>query len=440
MRGTWPWLLAVPLLLAGCGGDSWLGSDEGPPLPGKRTSVLLLDRQLTADPSLSDLPIRLPAPAVNADWPQHGGTPTHAMQHLAAADQLNLAWSVRIGGGSTKMSQLLPQPLVVGGKVYAMDAFGAVVALDANDGNELWRFTPESAGLEDGIIGGGLSFGNGLLVATLSSGTVVGLDAERGVERWRQSLAVPLRSAPTIADGIVLVITADNQVYGLSAGSGQPVWRHAGLFESAGVLGGPSAAVDRGIAVVPYSSSEVFALRIDSGRPLWNDTLQRPRRTEALAQINDIDGDPVIDGDLVYVGGYGGQLAALDMQRGVRAWDIDLTTTQTPWLAGDFLYVLTDRDEIACIVKSSGRIRWVSPTLKETKLASGAAPTTWSGPVLVGDRLLLGSSKGEAVAMSPYNGQILSRLSLPAPVATPPVVANRTIYFLTETAELLAYR
>jgi outer membrane protein assembly factor BamB len=433
--------LLLALLLAACSGEGWYGEESAPPLPGERISVLLLERELTADPNLAGLPVRLPRPQANRDWPQSGGLPTHAMQHLAAADALQLAWSAGVGAGSAGSSQLLAEPLVADGRVYAMDAAGSVAAFNAESGVELWRFAPDEAGLEDAIIGGGLAFADGRVIATLSSGTVVGLDARNGLELWRQALTVPLRAAPTVADGVVLVVTADNQLYALAADSGQPIWRHAGLFESAGVLGGPSPAVDGGIAVVPYSSAEVFALRVDNGRPLWNDTLQRPRRTEALAQINDIDGDPVIDGDHVYVGGYGGQLAAIDIRHGIRSWDIDLTTTQTPWVAGDFLYALTDRGEIVCIQRESGRIRWVSPLRPPAGNGStSTAVASWSGPVLVGDRLLLANSDGEAIAMSPYNGEILGRLELTGPVMTPPVVADRTVYFLTENAELLAYR
>ncbi len=67
-----------------------------PPLPGKRVPVMLLERQLAADPHLADLPIRLPPPVVNPDWPQAGGVPSHAMHHLAANDDLKLAWRADI--------------------------------------------------------------------------------------------------------------------------------------------------------------------------------------------------------------------------------------------------------------------------------------------------------------------------------------------------------
>jgi outer membrane protein assembly factor BamB len=402
---------------------------------------MLLERQLTADPSLADLPIRLPPPVVNPDWPQSGGLPGHAMHHLAANDDLKLAWSADIGSGSAGDSQLLARPVVADGRVYTMDAEGLISAFKASDGQRLWQVKPDGLDTDGGLLGGGLAYNSGWLFATMSSGEVLGLNATNGTEIWRQSLALPLRAAPTVAQGRLIVVSADNQLYALDGQTGRPTWRHAGFFEGTGLLGGPSPAVSDGVVVVPYSSAEVFALRLDNGRPLWSDTVQRPRRTEALAQINDIDGHPVIEGDVVYVAGYGGQMAAIELRRGVRAWDLDLGSTQAPWLAGDFIYLLTTRNEMACLLRENGRIRWVSPLPRLTDPDDPAStPIAWTGPILVGDRLLIAGSNREALTMSPYNGEILGRLDLPGPVLVPPVAAGGMVYILTEDTQLLAYR
>ena len=77
-------LLAALVALAGCG---WFG-DKKQPLPGERISVLSLDRQLEPDPEIAKLPITLPPPVVNPDWPQAGGYPNHAMKHLSLPDRV----------------------------------------------------------------------------------------------------------------------------------------------------------------------------------------------------------------------------------------------------------------------------------------------------------------------------------------------------------------
>jgi outer membrane protein assembly factor BamB len=437
LRLTLLLMVSVSVLTA-CSG--WYGESEEAPLPGDRISVLLREQPLSIDPSIADLQITLPPVARNEGWPQHGGSPAYRPQHPAGPETGAVVWSAQVGENSTA-GQLLARPVVADGLAFAMDAKGSVSAFDIETGNLRWRKSHEDLALDEGIFGGGLAYDAGRLFIALTTGTVIRLDGGDGSELWRQALSLPLRSAPAVADGVVLVLTADNQVYALDQETGQPTWRHAGFFEASGVLGGPSPAVDGGIAVVPYSSAEVFALRIDNGRPLWSDTLERPRRTQGLAAINDIDGAPVIDNGRVYVGGRGGQMAAIDMRRGVRAWDADLAAVDTPWVVGDFLYLLTERSEVVCLVRKDGRIRWVAqlPLHVDPEDTSSDA-IKWKGPVLAGERLYLASSDGELITLSPFDGSEVGRTSLPAPAAATPVVADGTVFILTEDADLLAYR
>ena len=103
--------------------------------------------------------------------------------------------------------------------------------------------------------------------------------------------------------------------------------------------------------------------------------------------------------------------------------------------------MLTTRGEVVSLLRANGRVRWVSPLPRLNNPDDpGSSAIIWSGPILVGDRLLLVGSNGQAVTMSPYNGEILGRQELPGPVVIPPVVAQGTVYIVTENAELLAYR
>jgi outer membrane protein assembly factor BamB len=438
MIRRWLTLIALAALVAGCGG--WWGEDEDPPLPGKRVPVMLLEDGLSADSRIASVTVRLPAPVSNVAWPQSGGFPSHVMQHLAAGDSLNRAWDADVGAGSDDRQRISAVPVIADGRVHAMDSEGVVSAFDAASGSRIWQFEP--ADMEDDEhLGGGLALDAGWLFVVAGNGDVFGLDAETGSEVWRQSLNLPVRSSPATADGIVLVLTADNQLFALDGQTGDPLWTHAGIFEIAGLLGGPTPAVADGIVIVPYSSGELFALRLDTGRPIWADTLQRPRRTLGIAAISDLDGHPAIDDRRVFVGGHGGEMAAFDLQTGSRLWEIDLASTQTPWVAGDFIFTMSTRGEVVCLLRQGGAIRWVSPLPRlEDPEDVESEPIVWQGPILVGDRLIVAGSNEEAMAVSPYTGELLGRIEVPGPVRVPPVAANGTVYLLTDDGTLLAYR
>lgn len=434
-------LTAAAALLAGCSEGTWLGETEAPPLPGERKSVLLIEDEISADPRLAELNVILPPAVRNGDWPQAGGDPAHAMQHLEAAGAVEVAWRSGIGAGAGGGSRLLAGPVVAGGRVYAVDADGMTTAVDAATGAEVWQFYPDDVEEVDRLAGGAVVFAEGRLFVVTGNGMVYGLDAAAGTELWRRQIKAPIRSAPTVAQGHVLVSTADGQLYAFDTAAGELLWQHAGLFEPTGLLGGASPAVADGIVVAAYASGEVVALSLDNGQQLWSDTVLRPRRTLAIGTIADIVGDPVISGGRVFVAGVSGEMAALDLERGVRLWTAELTSIQTPWIAGNFIFMLTERNEVVCMVDQGGRIRWVStlPTLVDPENTE-SRQIRWTGPILVSDRLLLASSEGEVVTVSPFTGEVLATTEIGDGVSVPAAVADGTVFLLTDGAQLVALR
>jgi outer membrane protein assembly factor BamB len=264
----------------------------------------------------------------------------------------------------------------------------------------------------------------------------LGLDS--GELIWEGRIPAPLRSPPSVAEGRVLLRTADNQLFALDGNDGAVLWRHAGFFEPTGFLGGAPPAVAAGTAVVAYSSGEVFALQLADGRPLWSETVQRPRRTLAIDAIVDVSGAPVIDAERVYVAGQGGETAAIELLRGIRAWDAPLSSPQMPWIAGDFLFLVTDRGDLVCLLRQGGRIRWVTRLGEVRAPGSVAGAVIWAGPILVGGRLLLASTTGQLISVLPETGEIVATTRLPGPAARPPVAAGGRVFVLTDRAQLVA--
>ena len=83
-------------------------------------------------------------------------------------------------------------------------------------------------------------------------------------------------------------------------------------------------------------------------------------------------------------------------------------------------------------------VRAQLPRFKNTRRLEG--PIFWSGPVLASDRLIVASSEGRALAISPYDGAILGELRLRADVRIAPVLANETLFVLSDNGDLAAYR
>jgi outer membrane protein assembly factor BamB len=432
--------LSLAGLVLGLSGCSIFEEKVAPPLPGDRISILALEQSLEADAGLADLQVQLPTPFENANWPQAGGIPSHALHHLALGEDLTEAWRVSIGAGSDDENRMFSSPIVAGGRVFTMDSETSVRAFDTENGDEVWKtdLTPEDE--DEGNIGGGVSFEYGRVFATTSFGDVVALNPENGDVIWDVNLGVPLRAAPTIADGQVFVITFDSRIFALDADTGEINWDFEGGVETTGLLGAASPAFSNDTVVVPFASGEVFALRAANGQQAWNERLVRRRSYSSLTSLTDINAFPIIDRGVVYAASYSGRMIAVDLRTGNRLWDQEISTLQTPWIAGDFLFVVSTDGELVCLSRRNGLIRWVSPLGKYDDPEDKDDLIIWSGPILASDRLILVSNYGIAVAVSPYDGKILGQMELSDNASIPPVVAGGTIYILTDDAELVALR
>ena len=64
----------------------------------------------------------------------------------------------------------------------------------------------------------------------------------------------------------------------------------------------------------------------------------------------------------------------------------------------------------------------------------------WVGPVLAADRLIVAGSHGRVLSLSPYDGTMLGEIKLSSGVHVSPVVANETLYVLTDDADLIAFK
>jgi len=100
---------------------------------------------------------------------------------------------------------------------------------------------------------------------------------------------------------------------------------------------------------------------------------------------------------------------------------------------------MTGNADIVAMVRDTGKVRWVTP-LTRYEDAKARTPVLWGGPVLAGDRLLLTSSLGDLLAISPYTGEVLGKINVRDRVRLGPVIANRTIYILTDSGRLVALR
>ena len=149
-------------------------------------------------------------------------------------DELQLAWSIPLSQGGT-----MTTPLVHDGVMFLTDTNNILLALDARDGKELWRYQRQSTNL-DGRRQGIALYGDSVFVPH-NDLVLVALNARTGEVRWESAITAPvdeplrgyyaLRGAPMVAAGMIIQgVTATNAplggfIVGLDIATGVERWR-----------------------------------------------------------------------------------------------------------------------------------------------------------------------------------------------------------------------
>jgi outer membrane protein assembly factor BamB len=304
-----------------------------------------------------------------------------------------------------------------------------VTAFSAAGGGVAWKayLRPENEKAELGF-GGGLAADGDRIYAATGFGRVVALNADNGKALWTKALGVPIRTSPTAVGGKVFVVNSESQLYALSGADGAELWVSRGLPEGASLLSNVSPAVVGNMLVVSFPSGEVTALDIATGQPKWTDSVSGGAIGSSLTTIGDA-ARPVIDNDIVFASSASGRMIATVAKSGERVWSKDLRAGQTPWVAGDTVFVVDTSGNAYALARKTGKTRWVAK-LPDDRL--------WSGPILAGGKLWVVSSKGLLAGLDARSGEIVSRSDLGNPVFIPPVVAGGRMYVLTDKANLIA--
>jgi len=432
-------LALIPQVCTGCTG--WWGEREAPRIPGNRISVLSEQRPpltITGDQRL----VSIPRPHRNTSWPQAGGFAHHAMHHLSAPGSLTKIWSRALGGGSSKYQQLLGSPVIFEGKIYVITADAVVTELKASNGEKGWS---KKLGLllgkgSEGTLGGGLAVSGNLLFATTGAGIVFCMDRRNGKVIWTKNIGTPIRSGPAIYDGQVIVSDITNKTYSFDKNNGSRRWQHSGILERAIFMGGSSPAASKSIVVVSHSSGELVAIGAQNGNQLWIESLVGKRKADPISNISHSRGNPIIDRNLVVASSNSGRTIATDLASGTRVWETNFGSSESPWVAGEYVYLVTTNRQLVCLVRQTGKVVWVTQLKSFENSRDKEKPIQWTGPVLAGDRVLVAGSSGEVWSLSPFDGEPLGKIRVSNALYLSPVVADEIVYFLDDNARLYAYR
>ncbi len=417
--------------LAACG-----TSDEK--LTGQRFAIGASDAAAVANVAAS---IRLPRAVSNAEWTDVNGSPQHKFGHAALSTTPTLRWSADIGTGVGRNTRITSGPVAGGGLVYALDGGSTITAL-SSDGTVAWSLdtTPVGEKSVDGS-GGGVSYANGVVYAGTGFGELLAIDAASGSVLWRRMFEAAIRSTPTSDGRSVFVVTRGDVAYAVDAKNGALDWVQRGAASSTGGLeGGASPAISGRQVVVPFSSGEVIAVRSNTGELRWKEGIGGARAATSLAFIGDISGDPVIDGNSVYVSNLAGETVKLNLTSGARSWTLGAGASDAVWSVGGSVFLVSDHAQLMRVNASNGSVIWAQQLPQFEKPEKREDMIRHYGPVLAGGLMWVAGRDGQLRGFEPEGGQLVSSATIPGGAAAAPIIVGGLMYIVSLNGELHAFQ
>ena len=351
--------------------------------------------------------------------------PPAELEPLETALSVATVWKTDIGDGGGRGGIGLV-PTLRGERIYAAEADGEVVALDAATGKKLWV---SDTGL---ALSGGPGSDESIVVIGSENGEVVTLDAVSGNELWRTRVSSEVLTPPRISEGAVIVRTVDGKLVALDSESGQLRWTYDRTVPVLSLRGTAAPALDSGLVIGGFDSGRLVAVDIKDGQTVWESRIAVPKGRTELERLVDIDAEPLIVDGVVYVVTFQGRIAALDVLSGEVEWRRDMSSHAGIGVDDDAIYVTDASGHIWSLDRSSSASAWRQKKLENRR---STAPRRFESYVVVGDL------EGYVHWLQIDDGELAGRVRIgKGPIVTAPLVGDELIYVYNSDGTLAALR
>ena len=429
--------IGLIILVVGCSAkDTRLGGERK--MPDGSVFVDSKAQFLVKSPPALDLPDA----RLNTEWTHQGGNAQHYSGHVALSSDLTLQWVTAIGQGDGRRSEISASPVIQGDRIFTLDSESLVTALRL-DGSIIWQRNVSKAYSDvNEAFGGGLAVQGNNLFVTTGFGTVLALSVLSGEVYWEQDLTSFGGASPTVVDDLLYVPARDGAAWAIETSTGRVKWQVIGQSVQSNYTGGPGVAVSDKYALFPFGSGDLLAAFRLGGQRSWNSILSGARLGRARGQVQDLTGQPVIEGSVVYLANSSGRMAAMDLDTGLRLWTANQGSQEGIFVVGSSLFTVSDENNLIRVSKADGKLVWSTPLPNSTQTSGlrRGKSVVHHGPILSGGRLLLASSDALIRQFDPANGDLIKIIKMPSGAASAPIVVDGTLYVLSTNGNLLAFR
>lgn len=282
-------------------------------------------------------------------------------------------------------------PAVVGSSVYAAAQDGTVARFDS--GGQVWRI---NAGQP---ISGGVGADGNLVVVATAKGEVLAFD-NSGKAVWTARVTSEVLAAPQIGEGLVLVRSGDNRVFGLDAADGKRKWVYQRSTPALSLRSNVGVTLAGKAALAGFPGGKLVAIALNNGAAIWEATVALPKGSTELERVSDVTSAPVVAGREVCAAAYQGRVACFDLASGNHLWSRDMSSAAGIDVDERNVYVTDEKGAVHALDRANGATVW-----KQDKLFMRQV----SRPIALINHVAVGDYQGVVHLLRRDNGAFAAR-------------------------------
>ncbi|HYE34077.1 outer membrane protein assembly factor BamB [Methylocaldum sp.] len=350
--------------------------------------------------------------------------PPAELEDFEPAVKMTVLWDASVGKGYAKQYVNLV-PAVTEDKVFAADRKGKVQARSRLNGDKLW-----SVDIELPVSAGPVA-GESKLILGTSNAEVVALSDGDGSILWKTNVSSEILALPRVEGDTVVVRSSDGRITALDEKTGATRWYHDRTIPALSIRSRGSPTIADDLVLDGYGSGKLITLSLSDGKPEWEATVALPHGRSEIERLVDMDSDPIVKGDTIYVTGYQGGVAAVSLRDGEVQWRrTELSSYAGMAAARRTLFVTDASSDVWQLDIRSGADLWKQDELHQRRLTT---------PVLVKDYVVVGDLEGYLHLLSQEDGSLVGRVRVDKnPIEAAPVVFDDVIYVYTSGGTVAA--
>lgn len=309
------------------------------------------------------------------------------LEPISPSASLAVLWQSGVGSAGGYVLT----PAVVGSSVYAAAQDGTVARYD--NGSQVWRINAGQT------ISGGVGADGRMVVVATAKGEVLAFD-NTGKALWKARVTSEVLAAPQIAEGLVLVRSGDNRIFGLDAADGKRKWVYQRSTPALSLRSNVGVTVAGKVALAGFPGGKLVAIALNNGAAMWEATVALPKGATELERVSDVTSAPVVAGREVCAAAYQGRVACFELVSGNHLWSRDMSSAAGIDVDARNIYVTDDKGAVHALDRANGATVW-----KQDKLFMRQV----SRPIALSSHVAVGDYQGVVHLLRRENGAFAAR-------------------------------